>query len=186
MGIRRSRWSYHQPGEPHVQCGLPEPVFPEQEGAPNPDGDGEGSRRPRALSRQRIIRKATPHRKCNPNTRVRHWGNRHYHRSKLRKQVLRAIEGFLQPIDNEHAKQPSIYLPFTSSKDLRISITVAYEPRRGTLDSDNFIASLKGAIDGAADAIGVDDRDFRLGEMIQATDANDEGWMLITIERDTP
>lgn len=50
-------------------------------------------------------------------------------------------------------------LPFPKDERLMVWI-VGYAPDRRRRDADNLLASMKGALDGLADALGIDDRRF--------------------------
>lgn len=64
---------------------------------------------------------------------------------------------------------------------VQVFVSVGWEPGRKRQDADNLIASLKAAMDGVADAIGVNDKHFRYGEVFQERDGARCGYVLIRL-----
>lgn len=70
----------------------------------------------------------------------------------------------------------------TSRWPLTIHIMVGWEPRRQMMDDDNVKASMKSYLDGIADVLGIDDRNFIIGTVGQQRDPDKRGFIKIAIE----
>src|SRR5690606_23702237 len=70
----------------------------------------------------------------------------------------------------------------TSRWPLTIHIMVGWEPRRQMMDDDNIKASMKSYLDGIADVLGIDDRNFIIGTVGQQRDPDKKGFIKIAIE----
>lgn len=96
-----------------------------------------------------IVHLSWPHRKLSPNARV-HWAEQ----SRIKRAYR--MEGFYAARAERDA--------LTMASPL-VSLTFC-PPDRRRRDLDNMIASMKSALDGIADAIGVDDHKWRLAAEI--------------------
>lgn len=73
--------------------------------------------------------------------------------------------------------------PFTDDElPLTIHILWAREKHRKKMDNDNLIASCKWFIDGIAESIGVNDRNFVIGTVTQERDTIGKGYIKIVVE----
>jgi crossover junction endodeoxyribonuclease RusA len=89
-----------------------------------------------------MITLSWPHPSLNPNSRA-HWSVRAKHRATQRKEAWAMAQGVKAP------PRPVVCITF-------------HPPDNRDRDLDNALASIKGALDGIADATGVDDSKFRL------------------------
>ena len=67
---------------------------------------------------------------------------------------------------------------------LRLRMHVVWERGRQRQDGDGLLASLKGAIDGIAKAIGRNDRDFVFAPVEQSFTEDRQGVVIVVIERE--
>lgn len=97
----------------------------------------------------------TPPRECSPNARV------HFRKRAAAARVLReaAFLATKETLRNDPLWRDAL----TTARGICYRLTVSWEPgRRGTIDEDNTLASAKALLDGVAQALGVDDRRFRV------------------------
>lgn len=69
---------------------------------------------------------------------------------------------------------------------IRIDATIYWGRYRKPMDDDNAWIMLKNARDGAADAIGRNDKDFTLGTLTQNRDPDGRGYVVITLTGEEP
>ncbi len=55
----------------------------------------------------------------------------------------------------------------SQAREIALDLEIALGKGRRQQDDDNIWASMKGAIDGIADVLGVDDKRFRVGRLVQ-------------------
>lgn len=105
------------------------------------------------MSRYPIVIPATPSPILSPNARG-HWAPKARAAARFREAARLATLGALSPdLRDDLADIPEI----------GYTVAVSWERRRtGMRDEDNVLASCKAAIDGVAEAIGIDDRRFRV------------------------
>ena len=102
---------------------------------------------------QPIVIPMTPARVLSPNART-HWATKARAVSRYR-EAARLSTAATIDVDERNALHGSTSIGYT--------VRVAWERgRRGSLDEDNVLASCKAALDGVADALGIDDRRFHV------------------------
>jgi crossover junction endodeoxyribonuclease RusA len=114
-------------------------------------------------------------RELSPN----HRGRSHWPRTNAVAQARgdgrNAVLGAVDPNDPYQCFQ-------TSRWPLTLHVVVARHGRANELDHDNAIASCKAYIDGIADALGVNDRNFRIGSLTQVKSDTGSAYLRIAIE----
>lgn len=102
-----------------------------------------------------VVVPMTPPRECSPNARV-HFRKRAAAARALHTAALVATREALH-------EDPLGRAALTAARRICYRLEVSWEPgRRGTIDEDNTLASAKALLDGVAQALGVDDRRFRV------------------------
>jgi crossover junction endodeoxyribonuclease RusA len=107
-----------------------------------------------------------PDRKLSPNARV-HWAQK----SKAVKTYRRTARLLTLSALSKTPERPQ------GAVDIDLAF---YPPDRRRRDSDNLQASLKAGLDGIADALGIDDHQFRLSAEMM-TDTQPGGAVVVTI-----
>ncbi len=69
----------------------------------------------------------------------------------------------------------------TARWPLKLDYEIAHGKGRRRLDDDNAIAAMKPIRDQIATCLGMDDRNFRTGEMVQSRDPDKLGKVIVTI-----
>ena len=109
-----------------------------------------------------------PHKNLSPNSR-KHWCVVAKHKKQERETAFYITKESMHGVS---------YTP-NNNGYVNLIITFQPEPRRSRGDIDNYFASLKAAIDGISDAIGIDDKHFRptliMGEPVKG------GRVIVTI-----
>ena len=102
-----------------------------------------------------VVVPMTPPRECSPNARVHFSRKARAARSLHQAAALATREVLLaDPLGRD---------ALATARRICYRLTVSWEPgRRGTIDEDNTLASAKALLDGVAQALGVDDRRFRV------------------------
>ena len=108
-------------------------------------------------------------RKLTPNGSGHHMATYRLSRA-LKKRVTKALE----------AAKVSEQVPATAT-GLHLDFVVAWEKGRRFMDDDNIKASLKYGIDSIAEHVGINDRNFILGEVIQTRDVDKTGYIGVVI-----
>lgn len=102
-----------------------------------------------------VVVPMTPPKECSPNARV-HFRKRAAAARALHTAALVATREALH-------RDPLGRAALTAARRICYRLEVSWEPgRRGTIDEDNTLASAKALLDGVAQALGVDDRRFRV------------------------
>lgn len=117
-----------------------------------------------------------PDKKLSPNAR-QHWAQRSAAVKRARSQAYLLTRGSMsQPgeaWDKMRAATPSD----------QINVRLTFEPpARYRYDIDNLVARMKSSLDGIADAIGVDDYNFRLERPVMADPHKPHGRVMVTLE----
>jgi crossover junction endodeoxyribonuclease RusA len=100
-----------------------------------------------------IVIPMTPPRALSPNARI-HWAPKAKAAAKFRSAARLATFAAMSQAERSRV---------ATATTIGYRIRVSWEPRRvGLRDEDNVLASCKAAIDGIADALGIDDRILRI------------------------
>ena len=123
-----------------------------------------------------IVIPMTPSRVLSPNART-HWATKARAVSRFR-DAAHLSTTVTMPADEREALQ--------RCQSIGYVVRVSWERgRRGSIDEDNVLASCKAALDGVADALGIDDRRFHIrGVEIDRTSR--AGTTTITLTREEP
>lgn len=133
------------------------------------------------VERQRAIValtvEATPHPTLSPNDRSG-WRVKSAHRQALRQAAKLAMH-------NAMIRRPEIAQEAREGR-LRFRIAIVWErSRQGRLmDADNALAACKGLVDGIAEKLERDDRDFVFAPVEQSTTEDRQGVTIVVIERE--
>ena len=113
-----------------------------------------------------VITLPWPPKQLSPNT-TAHWAVKNLHKQRYKQACYwLAMEAGIRP--NQKYKGPfAVHMKFIP-------------PTRRNRDEDNLIASMKAALDGIADAMGVNDTEFRLTHEVDR--ANIAGMVEVSIE----
>ena len=113
----------------------------------------------------------TPDRDLSPNGRV-HWARK-----------ARAVKAARQAAyyATLHDAGGTVDPRLTTATEILLVWSVQWEPRRKTMDMDNLVACLIPFQNGIADAIGVDDKRFRILRVTQGRDIDGCGCMLVSL-----
>jgi len=117
-----------------------------------------------------------PDKKLSPNAR-QHWAQRSAAVKRARSQAYLLARGSMtQPGET--------WAPFQQAgTDDQINVRLTFEPpARYRYDIDNLVARMKSSLDGIADAIGVDDYNFRLDRPVMADPHKPHGRVMVTLE----
>lgn len=68
---------------------------------------------------------------------------------------------------------------------LGVDVVIRWAKGRKTMDHDNAIAACKATLDGVADGLGVNDKRFRIGTLVQDRDPSGRGEIIVTISEVT-
>ncbi len=118
-----------------------------------------------ARSARSVIELPWPHPALSPNSRG-HWGKKQRATKIAREYAFWAV------------KEAKIGI---AAGDVPILISMTFHPKTANLpDADNCVASMKASLDGIAQALGMDDRDFRIAEPVIAAPVKG-GKVLVTI-----
>lgn len=116
----------------------------------------------------------TPPRALSPNARV-FWGTRNRAFQGAKSATFYAFRDTINLNDPGDCFQREPW-------PLRLSYVVAWEKGHRRMDDDNCKASTKAFTDGVATALGIDDKNFILGDVRQVRDKEGLGYVLITVE----
>ena len=117
-----------------------------------------------------------PDKKLSPNAR-QHWAQRSAAVKRARSQAYLLARGSMT--------QPGeAWAPLQQAgTDDQINVRLTFEPpARYRYDIDNLVARMKSSLDGIADAIGVDDYNFRLERPVMADPHKPHGRVMVTLE----
>jgi len=117
---------------------------------------------------------ATPDRDLSPNGRV-HWAR------KARAVKAARQAAYYATLEALRVPNATVFAAFVLAKEILLIWSVQWEPRRKTMDMDNLVACLKPFQDGIADALGVDDKRFRILRVTQGRDIDGCGCMLVSL-----
>ena len=107
-----------------------------------------------------LVTLAWPARPLSPNARA-HWAVKARAARAARRDAECATRVALE--HEPHATSPT---SLTSPMPLTLHFTL-WPPSRRRFDQDNVLAALKSALDGIADALGMDDSEFKIGRVIR-------------------
>lgn len=117
-----------------------------------------------------------PDKKLSPNAR-QHWAQRSAAVKRARSQAYLLTRGSMSQPGEAWDKM----LAATPSD--RINVRLTFEPpARYRYDIDNLVARMKSSLDGIADAIGVDDYNFRLERPVMSDPHKPHGRVMVTLE----
>lgn len=115
---------------------------------------------------------AVPTRTLSPNGRV-HWGDK-------RRAVQAARDIAFYAAQNWSLACPQ-HRPPWRHRAIRVGWIVRWGKGQKRWDDDNLAAGLKPFQDGLCDALGIDDRRFRLGGIAQERDPDGRGCVVVTL-----
>ena len=116
----------------------------------------------------------TPSVALSPNARA-HWGKRSAVVRESKSDAYIATMGCLY---GDGAKR----WDFSSTDSLWIvEVVIYWEKGRKTMDSDNAVAICKSLLDGVADALGVNDKRFRIQPVEQRRSGDRAGYVVVTV-----
>ncbi len=109
----------------------------------------------------------TPPREVSPNARV-HWRVKARHTKAYRETAYLATVAVTRA-------------PFAGDGPIVVNVTYAWEKGRQRMDDDNAWSLFKAGRDGIADALGVNDKAFRCGEVEQVRDPEGRGFTVVEL-----
>lgn len=110
---------------------------------------------------------ATPPSSLSQNARINRWDRTRIKGSWMMATLSGLVTGVTEEID--------------PSKRYVIDVAVFWEKGHRIVDDDNLVASFKPARDEIAKFLGIDDRRFRVGEIVQDRDPNKGGYTVVTL-----
>jgi hypothetical protein len=117
-----------------------------------------------------------PDKKLSPNAR-QHWAQRSSAVKRARSQAYLLTRGSMSQPGEAWDKM----LAATPGDQINVRLTFE-PPARYRYDIDNLVARMKSSLDGIADAIGVDDYNFRLERPVMADPHKPHGRVMVTLE----